>query len=189
MKLFLTALLVSLAFSQTSWDTDKNHSTIGFSIDHMVISEVDGKFSAYDLSIETDGENFENAKILLKIEAASVSTDNERRDKHLRSEDFFDVEKFKELTFVATSMKKTGDKTYDLTGDLSIHGHTKKITLKATLKGIVKDPWGGTRAGFKIEGELDRYDFELRYGNALETGGLVIGQKVRLSIVLELVKK
>jgi polyisoprenoid-binding protein YceI len=189
---FLATLLITistLTFSQTTWTVDKSHSKVGFSVSHLVITDVDGFFKDYDAQISSNGDDFSTANIELKVNTSSIFTDNEKRDDHLRSDDFFNSEKYPKMTFKGKSMKKVGDKKYKLTGDFTIRDVTKQITLDVTYNGMVKDPWGNTKAGFKITGEIDRFDYNLKWDKAIEAGSLVVGKDVELVIDLQLVKK
>jgi polyisoprenoid-binding protein YceI len=154
-----------------------------------VISDVTGRFNEFDGSIKTSGENFEGAEVSIVINTASVYTNHEKRDNHLRSKDFFNAEKNPEITFKSNSFKKLGDNKYEITGDLNMNGVTREVVMDGILKGIIKDPWGGTRAGFKAKTSVDRYDYNLKYNQALETGGFLIGQEVEIEINIELKKK
>jgi polyisoprenoid-binding protein YceI len=187
--LWLLILAVSTNFAQTNWSVDKAHSKIGFSVTHMVISQVEGQFNSFDAKIVTDGDNFENAKIDFSADVNSINTDNEKRDNHLKSDDFFNAEKFPKMTFKGKSFKKVDGKNYILVGDLTIRDVTKEVSLNVKFNGIVKDPWGNTKAGFKITGEVNRFDYGLKWNAALETGGLVAGEDVTLDINLELAKQ
>jgi polyisoprenoid-binding protein YceI len=186
----MMALLLSMGlWAQTSnWNFDNSHSSVEFSIDHLVISEVTGKFTDYTGSVSTTNENFEEANIEFIIEVASINTDNSDRDDHLRGADFFDVAKYPQITFKSNSFKKVSGKKYQLSGDLTMHGVTKAVTFDVNYGGTVLDPWGNTKAGFKLTGELNRKDYGLTWSKALETGGLVVGDEVTLTVRVELAK-
>lgn len=186
----MMALLLSMGlWAQTSnWNFDNSHSSVEFSIDHLVISEVTGKFTDYTGSVSTTNENFEEANIEFIIEVASINTDNSDRDDHLRGADFFDVAKYPQITFKSNSFKKVSGKKYQLSGDLTMHGVTKAVTFDVNYGGTVVDPWGNTKAGFKLTGELNRKDYGLTWNKALETGGLVVGDEVTLTVRVELAK-
>jgi polyisoprenoid-binding protein YceI len=155
----------------------------------MVISEVEGQFHNYEGTIVSDGEDFTNAKINISIDVNSIDTDNEKRDTHLKSDDFFNAEKFPQIKFVSKSMTKIDDKNYKVVGDFTMRDVTKEIELNARLNGFVKDPWGNTRVGFKLSGGINRFDYNLKWSNTLETGGLIAGKDVELVINIELIKK
>lgn len=186
--IFLVAAL-SMGFAQSEWMFDKAHSKIGFSVTHLVIAEVDGFFKSFDGTIMTRGDDFENTEIEFTADVNSIFTDNEKRDGHLKSDDFFNAEKYPTMTFKSKSFKKVGDKKYKLVGDLTIRNVTKTIEMDVKHNGTVKDPWGNTKAGFTIKGELNRFDFGLKWNAAIETGGLVVGETVELDIKIELAKK
>lgn len=185
----LAAILVMPAFTQTRWAFDKAHTEIGFSVVHMVISEVNGSFERYDGSIFADKEDFSDLRIELTIDASSINTANEKRDRHLRSADFFDVEKFPEIQFKSTGVKITGDHTFKLEGDLTMHGVARKVSLDCKLGGVIKDPYGRTRAGFSIHGMVNRKDFGLTWNNTLESGGVVVSDEVTIEAHVELVRE
>jgi len=172
----------------TEWKFDHAHSSIEFSIDHMVISEVTGKFTDFDGKVTTSSTDFEGAQIEFFIEAKSINTDNEDRDNHLRDADFFDVAQFPQIVFKSTSFNKIDDKNYRLSGSLTMHGVTKAVTFDVKYGGTVVDPWGNTKAGFKLTGELNRKDYGLTWSKALETGGLVVGDEVTLTARVQLLK-
>ncbi len=183
----LSFLFLSNIDAQNMWTIDKAHSKISFTVAHMVISEVEGRFSEYSDSISA-GDNFSDLKITLRINVSSISTDNEDRDKHLKSSDFFDIQKYPFIDFNSTKMAKVGDNLYKLYGNLTMHGVTKPVQLDVKYGGTVKDPWGNTKAGFKITGVIDRYAFGLKYNSTLETGALIVGQKVNVNAFIELKK-
>jgi polyisoprenoid-binding protein YceI len=191
LKIAAVALLfaVNLTFAQTNWGLDQSHSKIGFSIVHLVISEVEGQFNNYEVSVVTEGDNFENAKINFSADVNSINTDNEKRDEHLKSADFFDSSKFPKITFVGKSFTKEEGNNYKLVGDFTIRDITKEVELDVKYNGMVTDPWGNTKAGFKISGVINRFDYGLKWNAALETGGLVVSDEVALNINLELAKQ
>ncbi|MCL4548215.1 MAG: YceI family protein [Bacteroidetes bacterium] len=184
--LFLAGFLSLNA--QTKWSIDKAHSKVQFSATHLIISEVTGEFKNFDGSVETSGDDFSNAKVNFTIDVNSISTDNEQRDNHLKSDDFFNAQKYPKMTFVGKSMQKVGDNKYKLVGDLTIRDITKQIALDVTYNGTVKDPWGNTKAGFKITGELNRFDYNLKWNVLMEAGGAVVGKMIGITINLELQK-
>ena len=182
--------VVGLGFGQsTIWKIDPSHSTLGFSIDHLVISETVGEFKDYSVTVKADEKDFSDAKISVMIQSNSIDTEDEKRDEHLRSPEFFDVDKYPQIVFKSDEFRKSSNGDYKLSGTIQMHGVTKKIVLNAKFGGIVKDPWGGTRAGLKIWGVLDRYDFGLKYNSVMEAGGLSIGREVRVDCRVELVKE
>ena len=175
--------------STTKWVIDPTHSEIGFKVKHMMFTNVSGKFQKFDASIETDGDDFEGAKIHFSGEIDSVSTGNADRDVHLLSADFFDAAQYPKITFEATSFKKVDEGDYELTGDLSLHGQTKSVKLAAEYSGQMKDPWGNTKAGFALSGKINRKDWGLNWNSALETGGVLVSDEVRLAIELQFIKQ
>lgn len=192
-NLLFLLLFVSLINAQTKeenvWVVDKAHSKIGFAVTHLLISEVEGYFKDFDLKVVTDREDFVDAKIEFTAKTASIFTDNEKRDAHLRSDDFFNSEKFPEMKFVSKSFKKVGKNKYKLTGDLTIRDVTKPITLDVLYNGTVKDPWGNTKAGFNVTGQLNRFDYGLKWNALTELGGAVVDKIVKLRIHVELTKQ
>ena len=175
-KIFLILSSLFLAFAtvnaqETKWGFDKTHSKIQFDVAHMVISEVSGQFQEYEGTVTTSTEDFSDAKIDFSIDVKSIDTDNGDRDKHLRSPDFFDVEQYPKIIFKSTKMKKVGKNQYKLTGNFTLHGVTKEITLDAKYGGTVKDPYGNVKAGFKITGVTNRTDFGLKYNSVMDSGG------------------
>ena len=190
--LIFTVLMMSAlaSFTQkTEWEYDASHAKVGFSVSHFGISETEGKFTKFDGKGLSDKPDFSDAKIEFTIDASSIDTEEPQRDAHLRSADFFDTEKFAEITFKGKSLKSTGKNTYKLTGELSMHGVTMEITLDVVYKGTVLDPFGNTKAGFKLAGVLDRTDFGLTWNGTLAAGGLLVGNDVYLDINIELIKK
>ncbi|MBN1446353.1 MAG: YceI family protein, partial [Bacteroidetes bacterium] len=137
----------------------------------------------------TKNDGFENASVQFTVDINSINTGNEKRDAHLKSDDFFNAEKYPKMTFKSTSMKKTGKTTYKLIGDLTIRDKTKRVELDVEHRGTVQDPWGNTKAGFKISGALNRFDFDLKWNTLTEMGGAVVGKEVRLDIDVQLMKE
>lgn len=170
-----------------TWNIDASHSGIHFSIRHLVIAKVRGKFTKFSGAIELDDADMTKSKVNVEIDVASIDTAEPQRDGHLKSPDFFDVEKFPKAAFASKSIKKNGEE-YDVTGDLTVHGVTKEITLRSTFEGKGKDPWGGERVAFGAKTTLNREDFGLKWNQALEAGGVVVGTKVELEIEVEAVK-
>lgn len=188
---FAAALLIISFISinaQTKWTVDKSHSKVQFSVTHLIISEVTGQFKSFDASIESSKEDFSDAKIEFSADVNSINTDNEGRDKHLKSDDFFNAEKFPKITFVGKLFKKVGDKNYKLVGNFTIRDVTKEITLDVVYNGSVKDPWGNTKAGFKIKGEVNRFDYNLKWNALMEAGGAVVSKDVSIIVDLEIQK-
>ncbi len=172
----------------TKWNLDKDHTTLGFEVVHMVVSKTQGKFTEYSGTVEMDAEKQEFKKIEAVIQAASVTTDHQKRDDHLRSADFFDVKNFPTMTYKMKSYTKSGDQ-YTAIGDFTLLGVTKEITLVGTFNGMAQDPWGNTRAGFTAEGILNRKDFGMKFSKLLDNGGLVVGDEVELKLEIEVIKE
>jgi len=175
--------------SKTNWQIDTAHSEVQFKVKHMMISTVTGYFSSFDASAETEGDDFSNAQVTFTADLSSISTNNEQRDTHLKSADFFDAENHPQLKFASTKIEKTGDEEFLMNGDLSIRGTTKPVTLKVEFGGIAVDPWGNTRAGFTIDGKINRKDFGLNWSAVTEAGGIVVSDEVRLHVNAELIKQ
>lgn len=188
--LFASLGLVSVTFAQTAktWNVDKMHSSVKFSVSHLVISEVDGSFKIFDGSLVAAKEDFSDAKINFTVDVNSINTDNTNRDGHLKGDDFFNAEKFPAMTFKSTSFKKKSGNMYELTGDLTIRDVTKKATFAVKYGGTTKDPYGNTKAGFKATGSIDRLGYGLKWNTMTEAGGAVVGSEVALTINLEMVQ-
>ncbi|GIN61982.1 polyisoprenoid-binding protein [Robertmurraya siralis] len=174
--------------TKTKWALDTAHSSVDFSVKHMMFANVKGSFNEFDASIEADPADLTTASIEFTINTASVDTRNNDRDAHLRSADFFDVENFPKMTFKATSITKTDDGEYDVTGDLTIKETTKPQTFTVTYGGTGKDPWGNEKVGFAVEGSINRSEFGLTWNAALETGGVLVGDKIKISLDLQAAK-
>ncbi len=169
------------------WDIDVGHSAIHFWVRHMVISKVHGRFAKWAGAIELDTEDLTRSSVDVKIDAASIDTQVADRDAHLRSPDFLDVAKYPELSFRSKRVLRDGA-GYRIVGDLTLHGVTREVTLEADFAGTAKDPWGNERAGFSAKTSLDRKEFGLTWNAALEAGGVLVGEKVEISIELEAVR-
>ncbi|MFT4414025.1 YceI family protein [Fredinandcohnia humi] len=171
--------------TKAKWAVDASHSSVDFSVKHMMIAKVKGSFQNFEASIEADPTDLTTADIEFKVDLASVDTKNTDRDNHLRSADFFDVENHPAMTFKSTSIVKTDDGEYDVTGDLTIRGTTKPETFKVVFEGQGKDPWGNEKVGFSAEGSINRSDYGLVWNAALETGGVLVGDQVKISLEIE----
>jgi len=185
------ALLVGLAgiaSAADTWAIDKAHSEVTFRIKHLM-SKVTGRFTDFDGTLTTDFGNLGASGVTFTIQAASIDTDTPDRDKHLRSADFFDVEKFPTISFTSSKITKTGDNNFAVTGTLTMHGVAKEITLPVTFLGAGQDPWGNTKAGFEIATTLSRTEYGIVWNKALETGGFLLGDEVEVVINLEVAKK
>ena len=172
---------------KTSWKIDPAHTKLGFSARHMVISEVEGQFTEFDVKFDT-GEDFADSEIEVTIKAASLGTGNSDRDNHLKSSDFFDALNYPEIKFISSSFDKISDEEFRLIGDLTIRGITRPIELDVTYGGKIKDPWGNERVGFQVEGKLNRFDYGLKWNSLMETGGAIVGKIIKLNCQVELIK-
>jgi polyisoprenoid-binding protein YceI len=169
------------------WVIDPTHSEIEFKIKHLMITNVKGNFREFDASIYTTGNDFKTAEVDCWINVASVDTGSADRDKHLKSADFFDAVQFPQISFKADTFENVdGDGSFELWGDLTIKGVSKRIKLNAEFGGVIKDPWGNEKAGFAINGKISRKDFGLNWNTALETGGVLVGDEVKISCEIQL---
>lgn len=174
---------------KTKWAIDPTHSEVLFKVKHLMITNVKGEFRKFTAEVETDEDDFSDAEVRLSIEAASVFTNSEDRDNHLRSADFFDATNHPYITFESTSMIKKDEDTFALSGLLSIKGITKEVILDVEFGGINTDPWGNQKAGFSLSGSFNRKDWGLNWNAALETGGVLVSDEVRLSAEVQFVRK
>ena len=189
-KLFAAAVLTTLAAlpaQAESYKIDPSHSEVGFTIRHLV-SNVRGRFNDFAGTVDMDPKAPQKGSVDFQIKATSIDTANADRDKHLRTADFFDVEKYPEITFKSDSVKPAGKDKYNVTGTLTMHGVSKKVTLPVTYLGEAKDPWGNTRAGFETSVKLNRKDYGIVWNKAVDNGGVLLGDDVNVSINLETIK-
>jgi polyisoprenoid-binding protein YceI len=187
--LALAGLTASPALAATeTWVVDKNHSEVSFQIRHMM-AKVRGSFNDFSGSIVADPAKPEAAQVEFTVKAASIDTNNENRDKHLRSADFFDVEKYPEITFKSARIVPNGKDKYEVTGSLTLHGVTKEVTLPVSFLGFMKDPGGNDKAGFEATATLNRKDFGIVWNKNLDAGGFLLGDEVWVTINLEAGKK
>ncbi|MBI3883202.1 MAG: YceI family protein [Sphingobacteriales bacterium] len=175
--------------STTKWSIDPTHSEIQFKVKHLMITTVTGNFNEFTAAIESEKEDFSDAKISFSATTNSVDTKNEQRDTHLKSADFFDGEKYPELKFVSTKFIKVDGSEYELQGDLTIKEVTKSVKLSVEFGGLATDPWGNSKAGFTLTGKINRKDFGLNWNAALEGGGLLVSEEVRLLAEVQFVKQ
>jgi len=188
-SLLITALFATPLLAQTEpWGIDKAHSNVQFKVRHIV-SNVTAGFNDFDATINIDRANPARSTVEFTIQAASVDTDNDNRDQHLRSADFFDVAKYPTITFKSTSVKPKSKTEFDVTGDLTMHGITKRITLPVTFLGFGRGPDGKEKGGFEIETTLNRKDYGIVWNRALDEGGVLLGEDVKVMISLEVNKK
>lgn len=194
MKRILIALsmLVCLATGRSAaaatLTIDRSHSSVGFKVKHLMVSNVRGSFRDFAGTVTYDPADPQSWKVEATIQATSIDTGEPKRDDHLRGADFFDVAKFPALAFKSTGVTAGKDGAFLLTGDLTLHGVTKPVTLTLEANGTIKDPWGNTKAGFTASGSLKRADYGLTWNKALETGGVVVGDEVTLMLEIEAVR-
>ncbi len=173
---------------KTKWTLDPTHSELTFKVKHLMITNVKGEFRKFEASYKGEGNGFDPSSISAVIDASSIFTNNEDRDNHLKSGDFFNADEFKELKFQGVSMKKVDDDAYKLTGKLTIKDVTKELTLDVEFGGIATDPWGNSKAGFSITGKLNRKDWGLNWNAALESGGVLVSEEVKIAAEVQFVK-
>lgn len=173
----------------TKWALDPTHSEIGFKIRHLMISNVSGNFNKFHVEVETKGSDFENASVFATIDTDSINTNNQQRDEHLRNADFFEVETHPTIAFTSTRVEKVDQENYKLHGNLTIKDTTHPIALDVEYSGTAKDAWGNVKAGFTLSGKINRKDFGISYNAVLETGGLALGEEIKVHGELQLVKQ
>ena len=178
-----------MSTSTTKWVLDPTHSEIGFKIKHLMITNVSGNFNKFEVKAETNGDDFSNAKVSADIEVESINTNNAQRDAHLRAADFFEAEKFPLISFKSTGIQKLDEETYTLTGNLTIKETTKPVKLALEFGGVTKDPYGNYKAGFSITGKINRHEFGVSYNAVLETGGVALGEEIKINGEIQLVKQ
>jgi len=171
-----------------TWAADPAHSTAGFAVKHMGIATVRGEFTDFDGALEI-GDDISAAKIHGSVRVASVDTGEESRDGHLRSPDFFDVDAYPELTFASTGIEAVGDDSFRITGDLTLHGVTNEIVLNAEVAGTDVDPWGNDRVGLEITGQLSRESYGMKFNQALGSGNMLVGDKVKLALDVSAIRQ
>lgn len=174
--------------TKTTWNLDPTHSELSFKVRHMMINNVKGEFRKFNASLVAEGSDFTKSSITANIDAASIFTNDDQRDGHLKSADFFDVENYPTLSFQGKSFIGLGE-TYKLTGILTIKGVSKEVELAVEFGGFNKDPWGNEKAGFSVEGKINRKDFGLTWNAALETGGVLVSDEVKISAELQFVRQ
>jgi len=184
----LPLLVAGIAHADSAeWKLDMTHSTVGFTVPHLVVSSVDGRFKEATATVNLDEADLAKSEVTVVINAASVDTGDAKRDEHLRSPDFFDAKKFPTLTFKSTKITKAGA-GYKLTGNLTIRDVTKPVTLDATLSAPVKTPWGNQARAAKVTGKVKRSEFGLKWNKALEAGGVLVGEEVTINVKAEVTK-
>lgn len=172
-----------------SWALDAVHSNVKFTVSHLVISEVDGHFKMFDGKMTNTKNDFTDAKMEFTVDVASINTDNSMRDDHLKSDDFFNATQFPKMKFVSKSFKKVSGNKYELSGDMTIRDITKPVTFAVTYGGVVKDPYGNIKAGFKAKSTINRKNFGLKWSAVTEAGGAVVGDDVDINLNIQLAKK
>lgn len=175
-----------LGIEPGTWNIDPVHSSVEFIARHLVVSKVRGSFSSFTATTEI-ADDITNSKIDAEIDVSSISTGTDDRDAHLKSADFFDIEKYPKITFASTSIVPSGDH-YAVNGDLTIHGVTRNITLQLEFNGVTKDPWGNVKSGYSASGELSRKDFAMEWNAPLEGTGVLVSDKIQLELEIQLVK-
>jgi polyisoprenoid-binding protein YceI len=173
----------------TKWILDAAHSELGFKIKHLMITNISGSFKTFQAEAKTEDEDFSTAKINVTVDMASITTNNEQRDGHLRNSDFFEVEKHPELKFNSTKLEEVDGGMFVLYGDLTLKGVTKPVKLDVEFSGVTKDPWGTERAGFSLAGKIKRSDWGINFNSLLETGGVALGDEVKINAEVQLVKQ
>lgn len=173
----------------TKWVIDRSHSEISFKIRHLMISYVKGTFTVFDAIVYTEGHNFASAEVEAWIDPASISTNDEKRDAHLKSAEFFDVDKHDKITFRAMAIEKNEAGEFELWGDLAIRGISRQVKLSVNFGGIAKDPWGNERAGFQVTGVINRQEWSLHWNTVLETGGMLLGDDIHIDCNIELIRQ
>ena len=171
-----------------NWSIDPAHSKVQFSVKHMVISTVTGEFKKYDFRLNKMEDSLESAELEFDIDPSTIDTGIGDRDNHLKSADFFDVEKYPKINFRSTEITKMGEEDYKMKGDLTIKDVTKPIEFDVTFGGQITDPWGNIRAGYSVTGTLNRFDYNLTWNNLIESGGAVVGKNVKINCEIEIVK-
>ncbi|MGD0589384.1 MAG: YceI family protein [Bacteroidota bacterium] len=185
--LFAIFAVTALVTAQSGWKLDKVHSSITFSVKHMVISSVSGNFKDFSVVLKSEKEDFSDATVEGIIQVASINTENDNRDKHLKSDDFFNAEKFPEIKFKSTKFEKLSDNKYKITGNLTMRDVTKEVTFDAVLNGTLKTD-KGLLSAWKATTTINRFDYNLKWSKTAETGGLIVGQDVTITLNLELNK-
>lgn len=173
----------------TTWQLDPSHSSVGFSVKHLMIATVRGSFGKFDASLSGDEQDLAAARVTVNVDVASITTANDQRDTHLRSGDFFDAEAFPAMSFVGRQIVGNAFGAFKIVGDLTIRGITKEIVLDATFEGRAKDPWGNSRLGYSATGKIRRSDFGLTWNQALEAGGVVVSEEVKLAVEASFVRQ
>ena len=181
--------MTTAKMTTTKWVLDTTHSEVQFKIKHLLISTVTGQFNKFEGTIETEEDDFTTAKAHFAADVNSISTNNEQRDAHLKSGDFFDAENYPQLTFEAEKTEKVDDENYRIYGTFTLRGISKKIILNGEFGGSIQDPWGNTRVGFSVNGKINRKDFGVNFGLVTETGGVALANEVKILVNAQFVKQ
>jgi len=196
MKRFITSIaaIIALALpfvaSAATWTIDPDHSNVGFKVRHLMVSNVRGNFDKHTGIVEINDMDITKSKVEVTIDTASINTNVQKRDDHLRSADFFDVAKYPTMTFVSKKVAKAGNNKLNVTGDLTLHGVTRQVVLDVEpLSKESKDPWGNIRRGTTATTKIDRKDFGLTWNKGLETGGVLVGDEITINLEIEMIKK
>jgi polyisoprenoid-binding protein YceI len=175
--------------ANTKWILDPTHSELGFKIKHLMITNVSGNFKEIEAEVQTEGEDFTTAQIEAKIKTASINTNNEQRDAHLRTSDFLEAEKYPEILFKSTQVEKVDNENFYAYGDLTLKGITKQVKLNVEYSGITKDPWGNERSGVIVTGKINRSEWGVSFNTILETGGVALSDEIKIHSEIQLVKQ
>jgi polyisoprenoid-binding protein YceI len=175
--------------SQTKWAIDATHSEIQFKVKHMMITNVTGHFGSFNATIETEGDDFTTAKVHFSADINSITTNNEQRDAHLKTGDFFDAENHPQITFESNKLEKLDEENFKMTGILSMRGQSHPVTLDVEFGGTTQDPWGNTRVGFAVNGKINRKDYGVSFSMVSETGGILLSEEVKLIASAQFVKQ
>jgi polyisoprenoid-binding protein YceI len=190
LAIFAIALTLAVsAFAESTWTVDNVHSTVKFAVTHLMISEVEGHFKVYSGTLQSAKDDFADVAVQFAIDVNSINTENGLRDKHLKSDDFFNAEKYPRMTFKSTSWKQTGANNYFLEGDLTIRDITKHVAFTVVYGGSMKDASGKTKAGFKATAVINRFDYDLKWNALTEAGGATVGKDVTVTLNLEFAQK
>ena len=183
---FAVVLILSGVANGAGWEIDKAHSSVGFSVRHLVISNVKGSFGDFNATTDFDADNLKAGSVEMTVQVTSVDTDDAKRDGHLRSADFFDAENFPVMTFKSRKVHDVAVKNFKITGDLTIRDVTKEVTFDGVFNGVMNDPMGNTKAGFSAATKVNRQDFNVKWNKSLDAGGVVVGDEVTINLELEL---
>ena len=187
--LYIQQLIKNKIMGNTKWVIDPTHSELNFKVKHLLISHVSGHFKQFDSTVETNGDDFSTAKIAFSADINSISTNNDQRDGHLKTGDFFDIENHPKLTFASEKLEKINNENYKLHGVLTMRGTSKPVILDVEHGGITKDAYGNTRTGFEINGKINRKDFGVSFSMVSETGGILLGEEIKIHAATQFIKQ